>query len=104
MSEHSPLTLSEYVDALMVRDEHGPVYEVYEPTERDRKIARRIVKAANNHETLAEALERIEALSVLGKADEDIPDDKEDAYLLGYADALIDVRAAARAALATLKP
>lgn len=50
-------------------------------------------------ERLREALENIRLHEEAGKADEDIPDDKEDAYRLGYADALMDIKHIARAAL-----
>ncbi len=43
-------------------------------------------------EKLRAAIEKIKEIPVLTKADEDTPDDKEDAYILGYGDALVDVQ------------
>ena len=44
----------------------------------------------NQCEKMAEALKDIKNLEGLGKADEDIPDDKEEAYRIGSTDTLLD--------------
>jgi len=67
------------------------------------------IQEAKRHERVEAYKEVIEMLEEellihrFGKANENIPDDKEDAYVLGYEDCLTDIYAIKNNILATLK-